>query len=150
MSEPSRFVETFKIRFADCDAAGIMFYPNAFKLANAIIEDWFGEMADMPFSRMHLDLYIGVPTVHVEAEFRTPCRLGEEIDLCLSVVKMGKSSLDIIIEASVTSIIRFIVRPKLVFVDLKTMKSIPVPPWAVQACKLDARPYLPGVSDRQN
>ncbi len=130
MNLPVGFTKTIKIRFADCDSAGIMFYPNAFRITNELVEDWFETVAEMPFSRMHLEERVGVPTVKVDAEFVTPCRLDERIDIVLECTAMGRSSLDTRLTASCEGQVRFIVQPRLVFIDLDRMKSIPVPHWA--------------------
>ena len=34
---------TVLVRFADCDPAGIVFYPRYMEMFNALVEDWFRE-----------------------------------------------------------------------------------------------------------
>lgn len=81
-----------KVRFADVDPAGIVFYPRYFELLNAAIEDWFEEALGLSFAEMHLRMDLGVPTVKLECDFSAPSFLGDEIDVDLDVLELGRSS----------------------------------------------------------
>ena len=45
----ARFIRTGKVRFEDCDSAGILFYPNYFLMLNRLIEDWFADALGVPW-----------------------------------------------------------------------------------------------------
>ena len=81
-----------KIKFKHCDPAGIVFYPRYFEMINDCVEAFFEDVLRYPFGPMHPNN--GVPTVQIETQFSAPSRLGEVIEITLSVQKAGRSSLD--------------------------------------------------------
>ncbi|HXV74128.1 MAG TPA: thioesterase family protein [Sphingomonadales bacterium] len=116
------FVHNVKIRFGHVDAAGIVFHPRYFEMANDAIEDWFSQLG-FPFSDMHLKKEFGVPLVHIEADFLRPTRLGDELALTLTVSKMGRSSLELNIAAACRGEARFVMNAVIAYVDLKKGKA---------------------------
>ncbi len=107
------------VRFQHCDPAGIVFYPRAFEIINATVEDWFATLG-MPFARMHGPERHGVPTAEIAVTFRRPMRLGETLDLALRLRRLGRSSASITIEASAGGAPRFAARSTLVWVNMDT------------------------------
>jgi len=85
------FIKTEKIRFQHIDFAGIVFYPRFLEMLNALVEDWFEEALDRPFSRMHETN--GMPTVDLKVQFKKAARLGEVIIKELWVKELRSSSL---------------------------------------------------------
>ena len=43
------------VRFADCDPAGIVFFPRLLEMVNDLIENWFECGLAMPFIEFHLE-----------------------------------------------------------------------------------------------
>lgn len=86
------FVRPYKIRFAHCDPAGIVFYPQYFVLLNDHIEDWFDEALGTDFQTLHNKRRLGVPTVHINCDFTSPSRLGEIVELSLTISRLGNAS----------------------------------------------------------
>jgi 4-hydroxybenzoyl-CoA thioesterase len=80
------------VRFGDVDAAGIVFYPRYFEMLNAAIEDWFEQGLGVSFGRLHLTRRLGVPTVQLETQFKSPSVLGERLSVLLSPQRVGRSS----------------------------------------------------------
>ncbi|CAM3618715.1 thioesterase superfamily protein [Flavobacterium saliperosum S13] len=89
MNQP--FIKQEKIRFQHIDYAGIVFYPRFLEMLNGIVEDWFEEALDRPFSKMHETN--GIPTVDLKVQFKKAARLGETLTKKLWVNKLGDSSL---------------------------------------------------------
>lgn len=87
----SYFIKEEKIRFQHIDYAGIVFYPRFLEMLNGIVEDWFEEALDRPFSKMHETN--GIPTVDLKVQFKKAARLGETLTKKLWVKKLGDSSL---------------------------------------------------------
>jgi 4-hydroxybenzoyl-CoA thioesterase len=87
------FTSKRRVRFADCDAAGIVFFPRYLEMLNGAVEDWFAGPLSLSFSELHLDRGESVPTAALEARFAAPSRLEDELDLFLSVVRIGRTSL---------------------------------------------------------
>lgn len=129
MSQPATicFTSIQQVRFAHCDAAGIIFYPRAFELLNAAIEDWFDQGLGYAFASMHGAHHRGIPTVDLHASFVRPLLLGEAARFDIRVLQAGTSSLKLDITASVGDEIRMRFQPVLVHMNLETKKSDPWP-----------------------
>ena len=84
------FTKQEKIRFKHVDYAGIVFYPRFLEMLNDLVEDWFEEALDRPFSKIH-DTN-GIPTVDLKVQFKQPARLGEVLTKKLWVIKLGGAS----------------------------------------------------------
>ena len=89
-----QYVQEFSVRFADVDAAGIVYYPKFFHYYHVAFEDFFGAAHGTPYPEWIRDHQIGFPTVHVEADFHSPLRYGDRAHITVSVPRLGKSSLD--------------------------------------------------------
>lgn len=122
----SAFTRTIIVRFAHCDSAGIMFYPQFFALVNEMVEDWFAAMG-ASFKALHVDARKGVPTVKFEVEFLRPCRLGDELTQILRVVEIGRASCRLKHEAFVGGALAARFDQTIAHVDLDSMKAEPWP-----------------------
>ena len=86
------FTTTRRVRFADCDAAGIVFFPRYFEMLNGVVEDWFAGPLEASFRELHLNRGVSVPTAAVEARFIAPSRLEDDLSFALTVTKLGGAS----------------------------------------------------------
>ena len=86
------FTTTRRVRFADCDAAGIVFFPRYFEMLNGVVEDWFAGPLGLSFRELHQDRHASVPTAAVEARFLAPSRLEDELTFSLTVTRLGGAS----------------------------------------------------------
>ncbi|MEK8180802.1 acyl-CoA thioesterase [Flavobacterium buctense] len=86
------FAKTEKIRFKHVDYAGIVFYPRFLEMLNDLVEDWFEEALDRPFSKIHETN--GIPTVDLKVQFKKAARLGEVLTKKLWVIKLGSASVN--------------------------------------------------------
>jgi 4-hydroxybenzoyl-CoA thioesterase len=120
------FSRTITIRFAHCDAAGIIFYPQFFALVNEMVEDWFATMGHS-FKALHVDARKGVPSVVFDAEFMKPVRLGDKLTQTLSVSRLGKASCTLRHEAKMSGKLVARFSQTIVFTDLNAMKAEPWP-----------------------
>jgi len=84
------FTKQEKIKFKHIDYAGIVFYPRFLEMLNDLVEDWFEEALDRPFSKMHETN--GIPTVDLKIQFKNPARLGEVLTKKLWVNELRNSS----------------------------------------------------------
>jgi 4-hydroxybenzoyl-CoA thioesterase len=89
MNQP--FIKTEKIRFKHVDYAGIVFYPRFLEMLNDLVEDWFEEVLEQPFSKMHQTN--GIPTVDLKIQFKNAARLGQVLQKKLWVKNIGFASL---------------------------------------------------------
>lgn len=125
MSAP--FVMRQRLRFADCDPAGIAYYPRYFALCDAVIEEWTEQVVGVSRLKLHFELDWGLPTVSLEADFAAMSRLGDRLDFALYADGIGRSSIALRIEVTCGEERRFGVRYRQVLVDMKAGKAIPWP-----------------------
>lgn len=85
------FTKQEKIKFKHVDYAGIVFYPRFLEMLNDLVEDWFEEALDRPFSKMHETN--GIPTVDLKVQFKKAARLGEILTKKLWVKNLGGASI---------------------------------------------------------
>lgn len=124
----SAYRKEILVRFGDCDAAGIVFYPRYFDMFNSLVEDWCREELDFSFSEIVTRRGWGLPTVHLEVDFVAPSVFGEVLSAVLSVTALGKSSinLDILLRGP-DAVDRVRGKVTLVLIDRKDHRAIPVP-----------------------
>lgn len=84
------FTKQEKIKFKHIDYAGIVFYPRFLEMLNDLVEDWFEEALNRPFSKMHETN--GIPTVDLKIQFKNAARLGEVLTKKLWVNELRNSS----------------------------------------------------------
>ena len=85
------FTKHEKIRFKHIDYAGIVFYPRFLEMLNDLVEDWFEEALERPFSKMHETN--GIPTVDLKVQFKNAARIGEVLTKQLWVKELKTSSI---------------------------------------------------------
>ncbi len=86
------FTKTEKIRFKHVDYAGIVFYPRFLEMLNDLVEDWFEEALNRPFSKIHETN--GIPTVDLKVQFKKAARLGDTLTKKLWVINLGGASVN--------------------------------------------------------
>ncbi len=82
-----------RVRFTDCDPAGIVYFPRYFDWFHQAMESWFDEDLGLAYSELITERRLGLPCVHTEADFKAGCRLGEDVEVELSVEELGNSSI---------------------------------------------------------
>jgi 4-hydroxybenzoyl-CoA thioesterase len=86
------------IEFNHCDPAGIVFYPRYFEMTNSVVENFFREIVGVSYSAM-MAAREGVPTANLKVDFHAPSRLGEVLDWQMTVEKVGRSSVSLVLRA---------------------------------------------------
>jgi 4-hydroxybenzoyl-CoA thioesterase len=84
------FETSIRVRFGDEDHAQIVYYPRFFHFFHCAFEDFFDRQGH-PY-RACLDAGIGWPAVHAEADYKRQVRFGDDLDLAVTVTKIGRSS----------------------------------------------------------
>ncbi len=117
-----------RIRFSDCDPAGIVFYPQYFVLFNGALEDWVDALG-IGFSRLLMRRRIGVPSVRIEADFHAVSRFGDTVSLQMELERIGQTSLTLAWRclAGDTGELRMAMRQVLVTTSLETHSAIAIP-----------------------
>lgn len=86
-----KFTVRKQIRFHHCDPAGIVFYPQYFYLLHEAQEDFLAHLGHPEHGLIASG--VGVPIVDLKTEFLGMCRYGDEIDISLSLTRVGNASI---------------------------------------------------------
>jgi len=79
-----------RVRFGECDPAGVVYFPRFFDWFHQAMESWFDGPLGWPYFEVLQQM--GFPSVRSEADFRRPCFMGEDLQIELSVGTIGRSS----------------------------------------------------------
>ena len=121
------------IRFAQCDPAGIVFYPQYLLLFQSLVEDWFNQGLHYRYAQMLGPERTGLPIVHLACDFRAIARMGDAVQLELAVLRLGSRSLQLALRCvGDDGAVRALAHQVLVFTSLDSHEAIRIPP-AIQA-----------------
>jgi 4-hydroxybenzoyl-CoA thioesterase len=87
------FRSLLKIRFGDIDHAGIVYYPRFLHYFHVALEEFFGQELDIDYPILIDEYRLGLPTVHLETDFRRPMRYGDRFEVEVKVLNVGKTSI---------------------------------------------------------
>ncbi len=79
------------IRFEDVDAANIVFFARFFNYGHEAMESLLAGL-DGGYVRLVIERKIGMPAVHVEADFTAPLRFGDVAHIEVTVPRIGHKS----------------------------------------------------------
>ena len=86
------FSTRISVRFADCDPAGLVYYPRLFHYCHAAMEEFFAARCGTSYARLMAEERLGFPTVNASAEFFVPLVYGDEAEVEVFVSRVGRSS----------------------------------------------------------
>jgi 4-hydroxybenzoyl-CoA thioesterase len=122
------FARPRKIRFSDCDPAGIVFFPQYFVMFNGFVEQWVDEGLGLSYAALIMQRRVGLPTVRLEADFRAISRIGDEVTLALGVQHLGGRSLTLDLHCDGADGARRVsIKQVLVTTSLESHKAIEIP-----------------------
>jgi 4-hydroxybenzoyl-CoA thioesterase len=122
------FCKQILVRFGDCDAAGIVFYPRYLEMFNDLVEDWYRDALHFSFTEIVTTREWGLPTVRLEVDFLAPSVFGEYLCATLAVREIGTSSLTLDISfRGPDGPDRVRGKVVLVMIDRRNLKAIPIP-----------------------
>jgi len=124
---PKRFERPLRIRFGQCDPAGIVYFPQYLVMLNGLLEDWFTDGLGVSYAELLGPRRVGTPTVRLEVDFKAISRPGDEVVLGLQVNRLGRSSLVVDVDCRAGDELRLAARKVLVFTSLDTHKPIAAP-----------------------
>jgi len=87
------FRSQLKIRFGDIDRAGIVYYPRFMHYFHVALEEFFSGELGIEYHAVVETHRIGLPTVHLESDFSRPFSYGDDIEVEVSLLKVGRSSI---------------------------------------------------------
>jgi 4-hydroxybenzoyl-CoA thioesterase len=116
-----------RIRFAHCDPAGIVYFPQYLVMTNALVEDWFNDALGIDYAAMISARRVGLPIVKLNCEFSRPSRMGETVTFTLAVDSVGQRSIRIDIVGHCDGEVRFRAKQVIVTTTLDDGRSIDIP-----------------------
>jgi 4-hydroxybenzoyl-CoA thioesterase len=123
-------VFTFRrpIRFAEVDAAGLVFFPRVHEYCHDALEALFAALPG-GYAAFVADRGLGVPTVRLETDFRAPLRYGDVACFETTVERVGRTSITFHhrIRRDADGVVAADVRHVVVVVQLGTLTPIHVP-----------------------
>jgi 4-hydroxybenzoyl-CoA thioesterase len=124
----SAFTTERRIRFSDCDPAGIVFYPQYFVLFNGAMEDWVDAIG-IGFENLVAQRRIGLPSVRIEADFQAVSRMGDRVNLVLDVERVGGKSITLAWRcvSADTGEVRMTMKQVVVTTSLDTHQAVAIP-----------------------
>lgn len=126
MERPVELSVQIPIRFADVDAAGIVYYPRFFHYYHSAFEEFFGLTHGTPYPEWIEKRRVGFPTRHLEADFQAPLRYGQDLSIAIHLPRIGERSVDFHFEARTPETAAW-ARITKVCVDMDTLKPCPLP-----------------------
>ncbi|HEV2573193.1 MAG TPA: acyl-CoA thioesterase [Beijerinckiaceae bacterium] len=90
---PRPFVHAIAPYWADADPAGIVYTARFTDYALRAIDAWMIDRIGAGFYVMNTTWGIGTPFVHTECDLRAPARPGENLNISVSVERVGKTSI---------------------------------------------------------
>lgn len=115
------------IRFHHCDPAGIVFYPQYFVLFHELVEDWFNRGLGIEYADFISRQRMGLPTVHIDCDFRAPSKIGEVLEMGLTVKRIGTTSFTIAVTVQGGGTVRVTANQVLCLLSLDTGRVIAIP-----------------------
>ena len=85
-------VYKLRVKFGDCDPAGIVYYPKFFDWFHQAMESWFDNVLGARYASVIWDRKIGFPAAHTQADFKAPCNIGEDLAIEVRVDRVGRSA----------------------------------------------------------
>ena len=122
------FVFRRPVRFAEVDAAGLVFFPRYHEYCHDALEAFFGELPG-GYAALFRERDLGVPTVHLETDFKSPLRYGDVARFEMAIERVGRTSLTFhhTIRRESDAIVAATVRHVVVMTRISTLTPIPVP-----------------------
>lgn len=123
------FTHRLTVRFDDVDYAQIVYFPRLFSYCHWAFEDFFAHEAGSAYSELLLRRHVAFPTVHSQADFRTPFRFGDTCRVVMEAVKLGESSVtnQYRLHHGESKVVSAQIELVHVAVDLRTMKKVKMP-----------------------
>jgi len=87
------FRKLIRVCFGDIDNAGIVYYPRFMHYFHLALEEFFPSELGIDYADVLRKRDLSLPTVHLEADFRRRLRYGDQIDMEVRVIKIGRSSI---------------------------------------------------------
>jgi 4-hydroxybenzoyl-CoA thioesterase len=121
------FVDEQRVRFEECDPAGIVFFARWFEMMNRAVEDWFTGALGLDYNALIRDGRIGLGYAHSSCDFLRPGLMGDRLRFTVLVERLGRGSITLLLHGHRGE--EQVIRGRLVIAttSLETHAAIPVP-----------------------
>lgn len=117
----------YRIRFSDCDPAGIGYTASLVNIMVGVIEDFFIDELKIDYHAYLRDQGVGMGYAKVDTDFLAPVMMGDELDVVVVLQHLGGASVVWRLHAFRGETPVFIGVFVQVTTDLRIHKAIPVP-----------------------
>ena len=125
-----KFKHRIRARWGECDPQGLVFNARYLDYFEIVQAEYFRELGIEIYSSETWETFAYVVR-NAELEFLMPVKVDAEIDLGMSVVNMGRSSMQVMMSVDQVDSAETAFTAKLLLVnfDERTMSSREIPPW---------------------
>ena len=116
------------VRFAEVDAASLVFFPRFLEYCHDALEALFADL-DGGYARLTQVRDVGIPTVSVGAEYRSPLRYGDVVLVEIEVLEIGRSSVTVrhTLRRESDQAVAAVAEHVFVTTRLSTLEAVPIP-----------------------
>jgi 4-hydroxybenzoyl-CoA thioesterase len=82
-----------RVCFSDIDHAGIVYYPRFLHYFHLAMEEFFTDRFGLDYSEVLYKRNVSFPTVHVQCDFRKRLRYGDRLEIEVSILHLGRTSI---------------------------------------------------------
>jgi len=86
------FQAPIKVCFSDIDNAGIVYYPRFMHYFHLAMEEFFSSVMGINYSTVLHERNLACPTVRVECDFKRRMKYGDQINMEVRILNIGRSS----------------------------------------------------------
>lgn len=123
------FTRTRRVVFGDCSPSGTVYSPKVLEYAVEAVGEWFEEVPGVSWLELVSVRNQGAPAVAASCEYHRPMAAGQDVEMGVRVVRLGRASIGLSIEGNdPDGLPRFDSRVTLCFIDQRGgFRSMPVP-----------------------
>lgn len=121
------FIHDHLIRFAHCDPAAIVYFPDFFDLAHSTMEDWLRDGVGCALPDLIRQRRIGTPTVNIQCDFIKPVQMGDIMRYELRVMKVGGASVRLHYTGKRGEVECLRITQTIVFMNLDAQTAVSIP-----------------------
>jgi 4-hydroxybenzoyl-CoA thioesterase len=135
------FRSKLKIRFGDIDRAGIVYYPRFMHYFHVALEEFFAAELGVQYHAIVDTHRIGLPTVHLESDFSRPFNYGDNVEVEVRVLKIGRTSVTFGYRVFKKGEIdpRIVAHNVTVCLDMDSFRKMEFPDWLRQILEAQVR-----------
>ena len=116
------------VRFEHVDGAGIVYYPRFFFFCHHAFENFFAHHGPFSYPTMVNEHRLGFPSVHIEADYKSPLAYGDSFVVSLGLKQIGNAFLVATYQLSKAETTLFTADITTVCMNLDKKTSTPIPP----------------------